>query len=84
MSPEQLGDGLGDGIVESSLEEPVDDQLLEEMIMHLERDQLVAETVRPVHPAELGSRAVIALWALRVFVVLVSLMVIYAFVHRLG
>jgi hypothetical protein len=31
----------------------------------------------------LGARAVAALWALRVFVVLVSLMVIYTFIDQL-
>jgi hypothetical protein len=55
----------------------------EEMIMHLERDQLVSETLRPVPPAVLGRRAVLGLWALRVFAILVSLMVIYTFVARL-
>jgi len=49
----------------------------DEMVMDLERDQFVAETSRPV------ARATSALWALRVFVVLVSLMVIYTFVHQL-
>ncbi len=55
----------------------------EPLIMHLERDQLVAETFRPVSPAALGRRAVLGLWALRIFAVLVSVMVIYTFVARL-
>jgi hypothetical protein len=55
----------------------------EELIMHLERDQFVAETSRPVARAALGPRAAAALWALRVFVVLVALMVIYTFVEQL-
>ncbi|MHB8242054.1 MAG: hypothetical protein ACYDHN_08700 [Solirubrobacteraceae bacterium] len=55
----------------------------EELIMHLERDQLVAETFRPVARATLGSSAVLGLWALRIFVVLVSAMVIYTFIARL-
>jgi hypothetical protein len=54
-----------------------------ELIMYLEPDQLVAETFRPVAPARLGRRAVIGLWALRIFVILVSLMVIYTFFARL-
>ncbi len=49
----------------------------DELVMHLERGQLVAETSRPVPPAALSARAAAGLWALRVFVVLVSLMVIY-------
>jgi len=55
----------------------------DELIMHLERDQFVAETSRPVPRAELSARAVAGLWALRIFVVLVSLMVIYAFIDQL-
>jgi hypothetical protein len=59
------------------------DDAPQEMVMHLERDQLVAETFRPVAQAVLGPRAKAALWSLRVFVVLVSLMVVYTFVERL-
>jgi hypothetical protein len=54
-----------------------------ELIMHLEPDQLVAETFRPVARARLGRKTTLALWALRVFAVLVSLMVLYTFVQRL-
>jgi hypothetical protein len=56
----------------------------DELIMHLERDQFVAETSRPVPRAQLGVRAAAALWALRVFVVLVSLMVVYTFAVQLN
>jgi hypothetical protein len=55
----------------------------EELIMDLERDQFVVETSRPVPPAPLGARAAAALWALRMFVILVGLMVIYTFVDQL-
>ncbi|MGA2454774.1 MAG: hypothetical protein ABSG93_14750 [Solirubrobacteraceae bacterium] len=55
----------------------------DELIMHLERDQLVVETSRPVPRAPLSARANAGLWALRVFVVLVSLMVIYTFIAQL-
>ncbi len=65
-------------------QEHTEDELIEdELIMHLERDQFVVETSRPVPPATLSSRAIAGLWALRVFVVLVSLMVIYTFVDQL-
>jgi hypothetical protein len=69
------------GIQEQDLQpqERFEDQL----IMHLERDQFVAETSRPVPRVALGARAAAALWALRIFVVLVSLMVIYTFVSQL-
>ncbi len=59
-------------------EEPLD-----EPVMHLQRGQFVAETTRPVPPAVLSARATAGLWALRVFVVLVSLMVIYTFIDQL-
>ncbi len=55
----------------------------DELIMHLERDQFVAETSRPVPRATLSTRATAGLWALRVFVVLVGLMVIYTFIDQL-
>ena len=52
-------------------------------VTHLEHGQLVAETSRPVPRAALSARAAAGLWALRVFVVLVSLMVIYTFIDQL-
>jgi hypothetical protein len=55
----------------------------DELIMHLERDQFVAETSRPVPRAILSARVTAALWALRIFVVVVSLMVIYTFIDQL-
>jgi hypothetical protein len=55
----------------------------EELIMFLERDQLVADTSVPVAPAPLSRRVRTALWALRVFVLVVSFMVIYTFIYRL-
>ena len=55
----------------------------DELIMDLERDQFVVETSRPVPRAALSPRATAALWALCVFVVLVSVMVIYTFIHQL-
>jgi hypothetical protein len=55
----------------------------DQLIMHLEHDQFVAETSRPVPRAPLSTRASAGLWALRVFVVLVGLMVIYTFFAQL-
>jgi hypothetical protein len=55
----------------------------DELIMDLERDQFVAETARPVPRAALGRRAMTGLWALRVFVIVVSAMVIYTFITQL-
>jgi hypothetical protein len=71
----------------SALTEHDEDALAEhpedELIVHLERDQTVAETSRPVPRAVLSSRVIAGLWALRIFVVLVSLMVIYTFIDQL-
>ena len=53
------------------------------LVMHLERGQFVAETSRPVPRAALSAPAATGLWALRVLVVLVSLMVIYTFIDQL-
>jgi hypothetical protein len=50
----------------------------------LEPGQLTAATRRPVLRAQLGRRATIALWALRVLVIILSAMVIYTFFSRLG
>jgi hypothetical protein len=56
----------------------------EELVMFLERDQLSSDRSRPVPRAPLGDRARLALWALRVFVLVLSAMVIYTFVAQLG
>lgn len=56
---------------------------LDHQMAHLERGQLVAETSRPVPRAVLSTRAAAGLWALRVFAVLISLMVIYTFIDQL-
>ena len=77
--PPSTGDGQRQGAIEEQDLQP-QERFEDELIMHLERDQFVAETSRPVPRAELSARAVAGLWALRVFVVLVSLMVIYTFV----
>ncbi|HEV2998995.1 MAG TPA: hypothetical protein VGX16_07790 [Solirubrobacteraceae bacterium] len=53
------------------------------LIEYLEPDQLVADTSIPVPRARLGRGARIGLWALRVFVVAVSAMVIYTFFAQL-
>jgi hypothetical protein len=55
----------------------------DELIMHLERDQFVVETSRPVPRAMLSARVTAGLWVLRIFVVLVSLMVVYTFIDQL-
>ena len=55
----------------------------QELVEYLEHDQLVVDTSRPVNRMVLSRRASAALWALRVFVVVVSAMVIYTFVAQL-
>jgi hypothetical protein len=54
-----------------------------DLVMFLEPDQLVADKSRPVRRAQLSSRANAGLWALRIFVLVVSAMVIYTFVSQL-
>jgi len=56
----------------------------EELVMFLEPDQLVIDKSHPVPRARLTPRANAALWALRVFVLIVSAMVIYTFFAQLG
>ncbi len=56
----------------------------DELIMHLERDQFVAETERPVPRAALGAGVTVGLWALRVFVLVLGAMVLYTFVDQLS
>ena len=71
----------GEGIPEQDLQRQ--ERFEDELIMNLERDQFVAETSRPVPRAALSAHATVGLWMLRVFVVLVSLMVIYTFIDQL-
>jgi len=59
------------------------DEYEEEMVMFLERDQLVADRRQPLPPANIGSRAEAALWTLRIFVLIVGAMVIYTFCAKL-
>ena len=55
----------------------------EELVMFLEPDQLDVRTSVPVPRALLSKHARAGLWALRVFVILVSIMVIYTFASQL-
>lgn len=59
------------------------EQADQDLVMFLERDQLVADTSVPVPRALLSRRAQTALWALRLLVILLSLMVIYTFAANL-
>ena len=63
--------------------EPSDGEAEEELIMFLERDQLVSDRSKPVARAPLGRGATRALWALRIFALVVSFMVIYTFIAQL-
>lgn len=56
----------------------------EQLIEFLESDQLVDARSHPLRRRVLDRRVAIALWALRVFVVVVGVMVIYTFFARLG
>ena len=61
--------------------EPEDD---EELVDFLEPDQLVVDKSRPVARAHLTAQTSFWLWALRVFVLVVSAMVIYTFFAQLS
>jgi len=63
--------------------EPTEPSKDEELIMFLERDQFVSDRSKPVARAHLGRGASHALWALRIFVLVVSAMVIYTFIAQL-
>jgi hypothetical protein len=56
----------------------------EDLAMLLTRDQVAAGDQLPVPRAPLSPRASAALWALRIFVIILSAMVIYTFVSELG
>ncbi|MGH2861865.1 MAG: hypothetical protein ACRDLT_10235 [Solirubrobacteraceae bacterium] len=66
-----------------SIDEQPRDEYDEEMVMFLERDQLVADRRQPLPPANIGRRAEAALWLLRIFVLIVGAMVIYTFCAQL-
>ncbi len=54
------------------------------LVSYLEHDQFVADTERPVPRTQLSTRAAAALWALRIFVIVVGAMVVYSFFSQLG
>jgi hypothetical protein len=56
----------------------------EQLIEFLESDQLVNARARPLERRVLDRRVAVALWGLRVFVIVVGVMVIYTFFARLG
>jgi hypothetical protein len=55
-----------------------------ELIEFLEPDQLVADTSRPVPRKVLSPPQTSALWGLRIFFLLLSVMVIWSFIAGLG
>jgi hypothetical protein len=59
-------------------------ELGQELAVFLEPDQLLVGQEQQIPRAALGPRARAALWVLRVFVIAVSAMVVYAFVAQLG
>jgi hypothetical protein len=54
-----------------------------DLVGYLERDQLEESMHRPAPPKYLGTSARVGLWLLRVFVIVISVMVIYTFVIQL-
>jgi hypothetical protein len=56
----------------------------EQLVEFLESDQLVRARSHPVQRRVFDRRVAVALWALRIFVIVVGVMVIYTFFARLG
>ena len=59
------------------------DEDRQRLIEFLEADQLVSDTSRRLPRANLSRRAELGLWALRIFAVIMSVLVIYTFVSQL-
>jgi hypothetical protein len=78
---QMIGAAEGSRVVEDN--HAAEDLLDEELVMHLERDQFVSATSQRVPRAALSRRASAGLWALRVFVLIVSAMVVYTFIDQL-
>jgi hypothetical protein len=55
----------------------------DELIQALEPDQLVASTSKPLPRYQLSHTGNVALWLLRIFVLLMTALVIYTFVKAL-
>jgi hypothetical protein len=53
-------------------------------LAYLEPEQLLADRSRPLPRARLSGRANAGLWALRLFAVVLTAMVIYTFIVELG
>ncbi len=64
--------------------QPPPDDDYEELVMFLERDQLVSDRSRRLARAPFSRRAIAGLWALRIFGLIVGAMVIYTFFSQLG
>ncbi len=62
---------------------PEQDRDVHGLVDFLEPDQLVNDKSRPVARVRLSGRTKAALWALRVFVLIVAAMVIYTFCSQL-
>ena len=54
-----------------------------QLVESLEPDQLVAAVAKPLPRLQLSRFVLIALWAVRLFVLLISVLVVYTFVVKL-
>jgi hypothetical protein len=63
---------------------PVETEPAVELIAFLEPDQLVSDTSQPVPLADLTAPVRAALWALRVFTLLVAAAVVFTFISQLA
>ena len=54
-----------------------------QLIQSLEPDQLVAAVAKPLPRLQLSRTVRIALWAVRIFVLIISVLVVYTFIVQL-
>ena len=54
-----------------------------QLIQSLEPDQLVAAVAKPLPRLQLSRSVVITLWAVRIFVLIISVLVVYTFIVQL-
>ena len=73
-----------EGAAVSTTATPEAEERPEELIVYLESDQLVKERSQPLPRARLSIRRRRLLWAVRVFGLVLSAMVVYTFVSQLG
>lgn len=68
----------------TSLHERTNGHPDDRLVFALEPDQTVAEASRPLPRCTIDRATAIVLWSVRIFVLIITLMVVYTFVVSLG